>query len=63
MLYVLLSVSYVAYIVSVCLIIGEADLNHSVKVVSTRFLPCKVNIFLFLIYRYLGEIICNNANI
>lgn len=62
MLYVLLSVSYVAYIVSVCLI-GEADLNHSVKMVSTRSLPCKVNIFLFLIRRYLGEIICNDANI
>lgn len=56
---VLLTVSYEAHW---CLIAGEADLSDLVKVVSAGFLPWKANVFLFLMYRCLGERVCNYAH-
>lgn len=34
---------------------GEVDLGLLVKVVSARFLHCKVTIFPFVIAKYVGE--------
>ena len=45
--YVLLVHQIKRFIMSKCLITGDADFHHLVKVVSARFLRCKVTIFLF----------------
>lgn len=38
---------------SVCLITGDVNLIHLAKLVSARFIHCKVTIFLFVINKYL----------
>lgn len=45
--YVLLMHQIKRFIMSKCLITGDADFHRLVKVVSPRFLRCKVTIFLF----------------
>lgn len=42
------------YRISLCLIIGDANLDHLVKVVPVEFLCCKVLRFPFAINKYPG---------
>lgn len=46
-----------------CLITGDVNLDHSIKVVSVRFLYCWLMIFPFVINKYLENILRNCANI
>ena len=41
------------YLVRVSFITSDVDFDYLVKVISARFLSCKVTTFLFAAYRYL----------
>ena len=53
-----------SYQVLIYPITGDVNFDHLVKVVSARFLHCKVTILPFLISKYLiGETLWNYVNI
>lgn len=42
------------YITSVCVLTGDFNPYHLVKIISARFFHCRVTNFLFLVDTYLG---------
>lgn len=60
---VLLSAFRGDIITLICLIDGNVDLNHVIKVVSAGCRHCKVTIFPTVIKQYLGEILGSYENI
>ena len=51
----LLSTSDQGYMMSIFLFTGDVNRITQFMVVPTRFLPCKVTIFLLVMNKYLGE--------